>query len=80
MIVRKASPNDIPQISSLIDDASEYGVLLKRSEEELQLDIDEFWIMEDNGLIIACRPTSICAKLTRQLGSTQIRELVQLSR
>ena len=77
MTIRKATVNDITAISQLIDDASEYGILLKRADQELINDIDEFWVMEDQGAIVACCALDIYSKKLAEIRSMAVKESYQ---
>jgi amino-acid N-acetyltransferase len=52
--LRTASIDDIGGIMELISPLEEQGVLVKRSREQLELDINNFTIIERDGMIIAC--------------------------
>ena len=52
--LRTATINDIGGILGLISPLEEQGVLVKRSREQLELDIDNFTVIERDGMIIAC--------------------------
>ncbi len=52
--LRMADIDDIGGIMKLISPLEEKGVLVKRSREQLELDIDHFTVIERDGMIIAC--------------------------
>ncbi len=52
--LRTASIDDIGGIMELISPLEENGVLVKRSREQLELDIHNFTVIERDGMIIAC--------------------------
>jgi len=52
--LRTATINDIGGIMELISPLEEEGVLVKRSREQLELDINNFTVIERDGMIIAC--------------------------
>jgi len=52
--LRTASIEDIGGIMALISPLEEQGVLVKRSREQLELDIHNFTVIERDGMIIAC--------------------------
>ncbi len=52
--LRTATINDIGGIIELISPLEQQGVLVKRSREQLELDIHNFTIIERDGMIIAC--------------------------
>ena len=52
--LRTASIEDIGGIMGLISPLEEQGVLVKRSREQLELDINNFTVIERDGMIIAC--------------------------
>ena len=59
--IRKATINDVCGIIELIKPLEEQGKLIKRSREQLELEIDNFCIVERDNNIIACSalyPTS----------------------
>lgn len=60
--LRTASIDDIGGIMGLISPLEEQGVLVKRSREQLELDINNFTVIERDGMIIACAAIFIFAK------------------
>ena len=52
--LRTASIDDIGGILELISPLENSGVLVKRSREQLELDINNFTVIERDGMIIAC--------------------------
>lgn len=74
MKIRKANIDDVGEISQLIDEASRYGILLPRSEQELISDINEFWVMEEQGSIIACCALDIYSKKLAEIRSMAVKE------
>ncbi|MEM7565284.1 MAG: amino-acid N-acetyltransferase [Pseudomonadota bacterium] len=52
--IRKASIDDIGGILSLIEPLQTSGVLVERSREQLELEINSFQVIEKDGMIIAC--------------------------
>lgn len=52
--LRHASIDDIGGIMELISPLEEQGVLVKRSREQLELDINNFTVIERDGMVIAC--------------------------
>ena len=52
--LRHAVIDDIGGIMELISPLEEKGVLVKRSREQLELDINNFTVIERDGMIIAC--------------------------
>ena len=52
--LRHAVIDDIGGIMELISPLEEQGVLVKRSREQLELDINNFTVIERDGMIIAC--------------------------
>lgn len=52
--LRTASITDIGGIMELISPLEDEGVLVKRSREQLELDINNFTVIERDGMIIAC--------------------------
>lgn len=52
--LRTASIDDIGGIMELISPLEEQGVLVKRSREQLELDINNFTVIERDGMIIGC--------------------------
>jgi amino-acid N-acetyltransferase len=52
--LRHATIDDIGGIMELISPLEEQGVLVKRSREQLELDINNFTVIERDGMIIAC--------------------------
>ncbi|VAW51046.1 N-acetylglutamate synthase [hydrothermal vent metagenome] len=52
--LRTANIDDIGGIMELISPLEQQGVLVKRSREQLELDISNFIVIERDGMIIAC--------------------------
>lgn len=52
--VRAASINDVGGIMQLIAPLQNDGSLVPRGQEQLELEIDHFWVLERDGLITAC--------------------------
>ena len=52
--LRHATIDDIGGIMELISPLEKQGVLVKRSREQLELDINNFTVIERDGMIIAC--------------------------
>lgn len=53
-VTRRATLADIGGIMSLIEPLEQQGVLVRRSREQLEIDIDSFHVIERDGLLIAC--------------------------
>ncbi len=52
--IREASIDDIGGILSLIEPLEANGILVPRSREQIELDIDHFQVIEKDGMVIAC--------------------------
>ena len=52
--IRTATPDDVPGILRLISPLEEAGILVKRSRELLESEIDRFLVIERDGLLISC--------------------------
>ncbi len=52
--IRSAHLNDIPGILELIKPLEQQGILVKRSREKLEMEIDDYIVIERDGLIIGC--------------------------
>ncbi|MBF8268464.1 MAG: N-acetylglutamate synthase [Gammaproteobacteria bacterium] len=53
-VIRPAGIDDINGILELLEPLERQGVLVERSREKLELEIDHFTVMERDGVIIAC--------------------------
>jgi len=53
-IIRQANIDDVSGIIDLIEPLEEKGALIKRSREQLELEINQFSVIERDGKIIAC--------------------------
>lgn len=53
-VERTATADDIGGVLGLIAPLEEQGVLVPRSREQLELEIDRFQILERDGLVVAC--------------------------
>ena len=52
--LRAARIEDVTGIQELLRPMEEGGILVRRSRERLETEIDRFWLMERDGLVIAC--------------------------
>jgi amino-acid N-acetyltransferase len=52
--VRPAARGDIGGILALIEPLEEQGILVRRSQEMLENDIDRFTVIERDGMVVAC--------------------------
>jgi amino-acid N-acetyltransferase len=52
--IRSASLNDIAGILELIKPLEQQGILVKRSREKLEMEINDYIVIERDGLIIGC--------------------------
>lgn len=52
--LRQATINDIGGILDLIRPLEEQGLLVRRSREQLEMEIDQFVVIERDGLVIGC--------------------------
>jgi amino-acid N-acetyltransferase len=52
--IRRAHIEDVVGILSLIEPLEQKGILVKRSRERLETEIDHFTVMEKDGLLIGC--------------------------
>ena len=53
-VIRKATIGDIPGLMTLIEPLEKNGILVQRSREKLELEVDHFTVMERDGAIIGC--------------------------
>ena len=53
-VTRQAGIDDIGGIIELIEPMEQQGLLVKRSREQLEISIEQFYVMERDGLITAC--------------------------
>jgi len=52
--IRKATINDVGGVLTLIQPLEEAGILVRRSREKLETEIEHFTVQERDGMIIAC--------------------------
>lgn len=52
--VRIANSSDIPGLLDLIRPLEQQGILVKRSREQLEMEITNYTIIERDGVVIAC--------------------------
>jgi amino-acid N-acetyltransferase len=52
--MRKANPRDLPGIIALIRPLEQRGVLVPRSRERLERDLDYYSVLERDGMVVAC--------------------------
>ena len=53
-VIRRATIGDIPGLMTLIEPLEMQGILVQRSREKLELEVDHFTVMERDGAIIGC--------------------------
>lgn len=53
-IVRIATIKDIPNLLALIQPLEQQGILVKRSREQLEMEIDHYTVIDRDGVMIAC--------------------------
>jgi len=53
-LVRQAKIDDVGGIIEIIEPLERTGILVRRSRERLEIEIDHFTVMERDGMIIAC--------------------------
>ena len=51
---RQATVEDIPGLLELIAPLEKEGILVRRSREQLELELDHFTVMERDGMVVAC--------------------------
>jgi amino-acid N-acetyltransferase len=54
MIVEKATIKDVPQIHKLVNSFADRGAMLARPLSEIYENIRDFFVVRDNGSVIAC--------------------------
>ncbi len=52
--VRPAEPGDVGGLLALLEPLEEQGILVRRSREMLENDIDRFTVIERDGMVVAC--------------------------
>jgi len=52
--IRTATPEDLGGVLALIEPLADAGLLVARSREQIELDIEHYQVMERDGLITAC--------------------------
>ncbi len=52
--VRQATVDDVGGVLELIMPLEEQGILVRRSREQLELEIDHFTVIERDGMVVAC--------------------------
>lgn len=52
--LRRANIDDVGGILELLEPLEEQGILVRRSRELLEREIERFWVMDKDGAIIAC--------------------------
>jgi amino-acid N-acetyltransferase len=53
-VIRAATRDDVPGILQILEPLEQQGVLVKRSEDQLEGDIDKFFVLESEGNILGC--------------------------
>lgn len=57
--IRIATSHDIPGILELIRPLEEQGILVKRSREQLEMEVGRYTIIERDGIVIACAALNV---------------------
>jgi amino-acid N-acetyltransferase len=52
--IRPATPEDVPGILQILEPLEQQGVLVKREREDLEREIDHFFVIESEGNILGC--------------------------
>jgi amino-acid N-acetyltransferase len=52
--IRAAQPEDIPGIVQILEPLEQQGILVKRDPEQLEREIDHFFVLESEGNILGC--------------------------
>lgn len=65
---RTATLEDVTSIIGMTAPLEQRGVLLPRSRERIELDIDNFWVLDNDGMVVACAalypyPENGCAEI-----------------
>lgn len=60
--IRIATVRDIPGLIELISPLEQQGILVKRSREQLEMDIEKYTIIDRDGVIIACAALNVYAQ------------------
>jgi amino-acid N-acetyltransferase len=61
-ICRRATLSDIGGILELIKPLEQQGILAKRSREKIEMEINDYWIISRDGLVIGCSALHIYTK------------------
>ena len=69
MNIRLARNKDLRPIYALILEATRRGKILKRSLEDIRRNIHHFWVVEENGQVIACCAIEIYNKKLAEIRS-----------
>jgi amino-acid N-acetyltransferase len=54
VLIRPAHPRDVPAIREMVDHYASRGILLAKATVTLYEDIQEFFVAEDEGIVIGC--------------------------
>lgn len=74
-VIRRATIGDIPGLMTLIEPLELKGILVQRSREKLELEVDHFTVMERDGVIIGCGALyPLDAKGTAELACLAVHE------
>lgn len=52
--LRAATAHDIPAVHSLLKSYSDRGNLLPRSTQDLETNLDDFWVIDSSSEVVAC--------------------------
>jgi amino-acid N-acetyltransferase len=73
-MIRKAKIKDISEIQKLINYFAKQDLMLPRSLNELYDNIRDFWVYEENGVVIGCCALHICWQELAEIKSLAIRK------
>lgn len=60
--MRAARPEDIASLSALLRPIEDEGILVRRSRERLEMELDRFIVVERDGMIIGCAALEVFAE------------------
>ncbi len=71
-MTRKATTFDVQAIYEIIHIASDYGILLLRTEDDLRKCIDEFWVEEMDERVVACCALAVYSQKLAEIRSMAV--------
>jgi len=72
--LRRATEADVAPLLALINGYADRDMLLRRSEESLRACLDDFWVAEEDGVVVGCGALTALGPGLGEVRSLAVRE------